>query len=67
MKEKWELWREHFPRLATAPGSRELAADTRLVVLPAGRSVFRAGSACDNYLLVVGGCGKGLLTTLRRA
>ena len=63
MKEKWELWREHFPRLATAPGSRELAADTRLVVLPAGRSVFRAGSACDNYLLVVGGCVKVLLTT----
>lgn len=63
MTDRWTLWRNSFPRLAVAPDAQALAADARLVTLPAGQTVFRAGSACEDYLLVVDGCVKVLLVT----
>lgn len=63
MTDKWALWQRSFPGLAAAPDARRLAADAHLVTLRAGQTVFRTGSACDDYLLVVDGCVKVLLTT----
>lgn len=51
------VWRQIFPELAAAEdaSTRRLRASARLVTVPAGQPVFYAGSACENYLLVVSG------------
>ena len=50
-------WIEHFPRLSPldAASRRLLLEATQPVSLPAGAPAFRAGSACEHYLLVVSG------------
>ena len=50
-------WLGRFPALAAArdPELQRLVAATPLLQVPAGVSVFRAGDACERYLMVLEG------------
>ncbi len=57
MAHTWQAWAAEFPSLSAAPEAerqRIFSASNRLV-LPAGQAVFRAGDACENYLMVLAG------------
>lgn len=58
-------WLTQFPLLADSndPVVEALARTAQRAILPPGQTVFHAGSACDNYLLVTAGSVRVQLLT----
>ncbi len=55
-EDEQRLWRHHFPQLdPDDPDLAELVAAAQTVHLPAGQVLFRPGSPCQSYALVVAG------------
>lgn len=51
------VWHALFPTLASGDHESQRVLDAaRLVAMPTDQSVFRAGSPCENYVLLVEGC-----------
>ncbi len=49
-------WQDVFPTLASGDRQTQSALESsRVVTMPAGHPVFRAGSPCDNYVLLLEG------------
>lgn len=57
MTQHSDLWQSRFPALTADndPGLLRLVQQVKYIELPAGQSVFHAGAACNNYLLVANG------------
>jgi len=59
------LWQKYFPQLVKQPDEaiEKLIKQAQVVSLPSGQMVFHAGSACENYLLVLEGKVRTQLVT----
>ena len=56
MKKENTTWQDLFPTLASGDHQTQSVLEgARLVTMPANQSVFRAGSPCDNYVLLLEG------------
>ena len=56
MKEGLSLWQELFPALSSGdPETRSVMDSSQLIKMSAGQQVFRAGSPCSNYVLLLEG------------
>ncbi len=56
MSGRAQIWRDLFPALAAGDRESQGVLDTaRAMTIPANQAVFRAGSPCENYVLVLSG------------